>query len=295
MGFDIRNIPAVIQGTESQPGRYGASAHEQYMGYLNAAKNELYCTGDPGPLTDLSQSAIRYTPEGTIAKGQVSEASLKNALGYASADIEEFDKDGDHALSQREVLDTFISPYKPQLAELAQACQNPYASNEEKANASYYRSMIIQFAMSKASNYMDSVDTTDGETGCKDGKITADEAAAKLLFDDTSKQMFEDNSESYQRLLDCFQANGNKGPSFAELQEQIQQAIACNNSNEQLKLDGMITTGEQTIGDILTDAPVPTNLIVSGIHEKLKLKQKLADYGPFGKKEPKTPPKNIYL
>ena len=67
------------------------------------------------------------------------------------------------------------------------------------------------------------MDTPDLPTGERTGEITADKLAAKILFDDTAQQMFEDNPEAYKTIIDALQAKTDyTGPSFDQLQEKNQ-------------------------------------------------------------------------
>ncbi|HEY9745946.1 MAG TPA: hypothetical protein V6C99_06995, partial [Oculatellaceae cyanobacterium] len=242
MSFDVRNIPSVIQGVERGPVVYGRSAHAQYMGYLNAAQDEFVRSGDLTPVERLNQAAIRYTPEGTIAEGAVTEEAIQNALGYAAANIQRFDLNGDRALDRFEVLYTFLAPAQAQLNKLAQTLADPNASQEAKEEAAQYQNLILNYSMMQAANYIASIDVADPSTGQRDGKITADEAAAKLLFDDNAKQMFEGNAIAYKTIIDGLQAKTDyAGPSFEQLQQRVQGIVG--QSNSPFRLDGMLTTG----------------------------------------------------
>jgi len=218
MSFNIQNIPAVIQGTVPQPILYGKSAHAQCMDYLNAAQDYFRRTGDLSPVDQLNQTSIRYTPEGTIAKGAVTEEALQNALGYSAADIAQLDQHGDQALNRQELFQSILTPAQNQLDTLEQTLQDPSASEAEKTAALEYKNLILNYTLLSAANYLASVDTPNSDTGQRDGLITADEAAAKLLFDDSAKQMFEDNQEAYQTIIGGLQTKTDcAGPSFEQL------------------------------------------------------------------------------
>lgn len=281
MSFDIRNIPSVIQGTVPQPVLYGKSAHAQFMGYSNAVQDHYHRTGDSEPLDRLCQASIRYTPEGTIARGAVTEEALQNALGYAAADIKHFDSDGDHALSRKELRQVFFAPIESQLITLGQMLASPQISEADKVAVSQYRDALEQYAAITAANYMAAVDTRDPLTGKGDGLITADEVAAKLLFDDSARQMFEDNQEAYETILNGLEEKTDYGgPSFEQLQQAVGE-ITQSAQGSPFRMDGQITAGEQELGEILTDAPIPTNQIISQIHQTLQLKERLAQNNPF--------------
>jgi hypothetical protein len=275
MNFDVGNIPPVIQGTASRPGKYGRSAYAQYTGYQNAVQDHYIRTGDIGPLEQLNQSSIRYTPDGTIAKGAVSKASLKNALGYATADIRRFDENRDGALDKREMLKMFLSSAQPKLDQLERVLRSP-APQEERLEAFKYKDLIINYSAHQAANYISSIDVADPATGQRDGKITADEAAAKLLFDDSAKQMFEDNQVAYQTIIGGLKSKTDyDGPSFEQLQQKVQGMVGNAGPNSPFLMDGQLTAGERDIADALTAAPIATNQIVSQIHDTLKLKERL--------------------
>lgn len=281
MGIDVNHIPGVIQGTVPQPGRYGASAHSQYMDYLYATESHFNRTGDIEPLEKLNQASVRYTPSDTIKTGAVTEEAIQNALGYAQADIQTFDWDRDQALNRQEVLTAFLAPSISQLKALQRTISDPRRAQADRVNAFQHRNLILWFTASKAANYMASVDTPNPHTGQRDGVITADEAAAKLLFDDSAKQMFTDNQQAYKTILDGLKSKTRyDGPSFEQLQQQVGEAVNRNPASA-FQLDGQATVGERDIADILTAAPIPTNQVVSQIHDTLHLKQRLAPRSPF--------------
>jgi hypothetical protein len=280
MSFDIQNIPSVIQGTASQPGLYGKTAHQQNLGYFKAVQDDFIRTKNFEPLEKLNNASIRYSPEGTMARGAITEEGIQNAFGYAAADIQEYDEDGDQALSKQEVLKAFISPAQSQLDQLEGVLLNPDATQEEREEANSYRSLIINVTGLKAANYIKSVDTPDAE-GQRDEKIAVDEAAAKLLFDDTAKQMFTDNQQAYKTIIDGLQNKTQyDGPSFEQLEHAVNQVVD-NNPDPPYEMDGQLTSGERDIADILTAAPIPTNQIVSQIHQTLDLKTRAEQYTPF--------------
>jgi hypothetical protein len=280
MSFDI-NIPSVIQGTVPQPIMYGRSACAQYMSYLKAVQDHYNQTGDNTPLDQLCLASVRYTPEGTISKGMTTEEAIQNALGYAAADIQQFDSNGDRALNRQELRQIFLAPFQSKLDALSQILQSPQVTEADKQTVSQLQDELINIAATSAANYMAAVDTPDPVTGQPDGLITADEAAAKLLFDDGAKQMFEDNKEAYQTIIDGLQAKTDyDGPSFEQLQQTVN-AITASNPNSPFLLDGQLTAGEQELGDVLNSVPIPTNQIISQIHQSLRLKERLAEINPF--------------
>ena len=145
MNFDIHNIPPVIQGTAPQPVQYGKSAHAQYRGYFKAVEDEFVRHHNAVPLEQLTQASIRYTPEGTIAKGQVTEEAIDNALGYAAADIEAFDQNGDQALDRQEVLSSMLQPFQMELDRTEHTLTSEEATTQEKEEAQQYRDLDPEF------------------------------------------------------------------------------------------------------------------------------------------------------
>lgn len=276
MTFNINNIPSVIQGTDMRPYFYGKTAQEQQQGYLQAVQT-AFQNGNQAPLDTFTQSSTRFTPEGTLSKGALTEESIQNALGFAKAEIKQYDEDGDGALSKQEVLKIYLSPFEAELNKTASIMQNTQQGSAEYNQAESLHNLYFNFAINKAANYLSSVDVRDPNTGVGDQVITADESAAKLLFDDAAKQMFEDNSSAYQTIMDALQSKAPDyaGPSFAQLQEQVQTTVG-NHPNSPFVQDGQVSAGESELGDLLTAAPIPTNEIVSSIHQTLNLKERAA-------------------
>jgi hypothetical protein len=284
MPFDLSQIPATVAGTEPQPKLYGRSANQRYYDLTQAAQDEFRRTGNGDPLEKINQASVRYTPEGSIAKGNVTGAALDNALGYAEADITHFDKDGDGAIDTSELAAVYVQPFADKLTQLKNRygllAEDPQATLEQKqAILNEFHTVETvgnYYASVKAANFFKSVDVRDA-SGQSDGKLTADELAAKVLFDDAVLDMFQDNHESYETLMNALEAKtDDDGPSIQALDAKIA-AILAKEHTHPLAMDGQITADEGDIADALVDdAPIPTNQIVSAIHEGLDLKNRAA-------------------
>jgi hypothetical protein len=281
MPFDLNQIPNTVSGTEPQPKLYGKSANQRYFDLTRQAADEFQRSGDAEPLEKVNRASVRYTPKGTIAKGQVTEEAIENAIGYAEGDIEQVDKDADGALSKGEVADFYMQPFVEQLNKL----KNTYRELEQDPNATLQQKQQVleafeqmermaKLAIIKAGNVVAATDVPD-ENGLCDGKLTADELAAKTLFDDAALDMFTDNRASYQSLINALQnkTDDYAGPSFQQLEDRI--AEIQHQSQRRMAMDGKITEGERNIADALVDAPIPTNQIIRAIHEGLDLRTRV--------------------
>lgn len=282
MSFDLNQVPHTIAGTEPQPKLYGKSANQRYFDFNRQAADEFQRTGNTEAIEKVRQASVRYTPKGTLAKGQVTDEAVENAVGYAQGEIEHLDRDGDGALNQKEVVGFFLEPFITQLnqliAEYQTLAQDPNATREQKqALIARFQQVeeVTMLALAKASNIFASTDIPD-ENGRRDGKLTADEVAAKTLFDDAANDMFEDNKAAYQTITNALQSKpGYDGPSFESLEQRIA-AIQQKAQRHRMAMDGRITQGERDIADTLVDAPIPTNQVVKAIHNELHLKARVA-------------------
>lgn len=258
-------IPTSIRGRQTEKaGSYGESANRAYRASLKQAEDEFVRTGNAQALEAVNKASVRYAPKGAIAKSNITRVGLENAVGYAKADIAVNDKDGDGAINLDELKHACHESCGHQLDKLNEILTSDTASDAEKQDAAEHAALIVQTTVLSAANLMASVDVNGDE------KITADEMAAKILFDDTALQMFEDNAEQYRFLIDALQAQSDYGgPSFEDLKARVEFIRAAN--PKQMKLDGKITGGEREIADALTAAPVATNEIVKAIHGALDL------------------------
>lgn len=271
------NVP-VIQGYDPRPGAYGQSANQLVTYYNAVAQDEFVRTGSARTAQALNTASIRYTPEGTAAKGNITNEAVENALGYAASDIRAFDRNGDMALDRREVHAAFMAPAMPKILQLGLIARHPQVPPQMRYTAAYQQMALMHAITGKTANYIASVDVADAN-GFRDQRISAGEAAAKLLFDDTALQMFNDNAVAYQTVLNGLQQKTDyTGPSFDQLNRHINGIAQQNPFQTPFTLDGQLTAAERAIGDALTDAPIPTNQVVSQIHQSLNLDQRAAQY-----------------
>ena len=289
MPLDIPNVVAGTATSGSEPGAYGQSACQKYYDFTQQAKDVYQATGNRKPIEAVANASIRYTPTGTTGKGRNTVEAVNNAFGYAKADIQQQDRDGDGAISRDELKATFKQPFideTERLTKLGAAVQaNPTIAQARKAqvltaidNRCQDITTEAKAAQIKAANFFAAVDVKDAQ-GKSDGKLTADELAAKVLFDDAAVDMFNDNQESYKTLINGLEQKTDYtehgGPSFETLKSQIDTIQQNPKDKEQpLAQDGQITVDERDIADHLVDAPIPTNQIISAIHETLDLKSR---------------------
>ncbi len=291
MPLDIPNVVAGTATSGSEPGAYGQSACKKYYDFTQQAKDVYQTTGKPEPLAAVANASIRYTPTGTTAKGRNTLEAVNNAIGYAKADIQKQDLDGDGAISRDELKTNFKQPFIDKIEHLtkldAAVQADPTIAQARKAqvltaidNRCQDITTEANEAQVKAANFFAAVDVKDAQ-GSSDGKLTADEMAAKLLFDDAAVDMFNDHQESYQTIINGLEQKTDYtehgGPSFETLKSQID-TIQQNPKDKQQPLaqDGQITVDERDIADHLVDAPIPTNQIISTIHSALDLKNRVS-------------------
>lgn len=273
------HIPNIITGTMPGPGNYGRSASQNYYNLAEQVKDELHRTHDKSLVDRFVQTTIRYTPEGTIGQHHVNDDAVRNALGYAQEEIRYFDRDGDHGLSQTELVRMFMQPFLAKIAQLQTTVLNgnPPISDEQRQQAQLEVAMLKTkgdvVATTTAANLFQSVDVRD-DNGQSDGKLTADELAAKTLFDDAALQMFKTHQVSYKQAIAEKQANEGFDSSFQDLKNSVN-LIESRQHSQPLVQDGQITSGEAEIAELLTLVPIPTNQIISNLHHELGLKARV--------------------
>ena len=294
MTFTVNHIPQCITGTDPRPPLYGQTARQWYGELMQQAKDEFVRSGNREPLDKLANATIRYTPSGTISKQGITETAINNALGYAKEDIKAIDQDGDGAVSLQELANSnkqTIVDGMSRLAQQYQAIEKSDASPEAKqqALASYTNQLNAlqnQYANSlkDAVNYFKAVDTK-GPGGQTDNKLTADEVAAKLLFDDAAPELFSnpENQGVYQYLIHELQSSPQlqtpdtqyTGPNFETLKHNIDQIEQKpRGMGETLEKDGQITQDKRDIANELTAVPIVTNQFISSIHSSLQLRER---------------------
>ena len=308
MAFSVNSIPQTITGSDPRPGFYGQSSKAWHSDLLKQSQDHFQRTGDNVPVVKLDAATIRYTPEGTIQPGQLSEEAITNALAYAQQDIKDYAAPGQDGLTLQQVGNIYKQPFIKGMQRLLNQYkaveQDPTPGVKEQALAQTQAKFneleqLSDQAQKQAANFFASVDVKDAN-GQSDGKITADEIAAKTLFDDTASQMFDSNQASYQQIINALQTNPSlnndpnaryEGPSFEELKNNIntiqQKPWAA---HQPLAQDGQISTGEREISQNLESVPLVTNQVVSSIHRKLDLKNRLNALSPQLGAPPLQPP-----
>lgn len=299
MTFTVNSIPQTITGSDPRPTWYGKTARENHTALTQQASDEFQRTGDNAPQEKLDKTTIRYTPAGTIAKDGITNDAINNAIGYAKKDIEIATNGTDTGISPEQLADRYKQPTIQGMKRLKDQYKqlelNPSADQATKAaafaqiNQKYVElTKDAEAEQVKAANFFAATDVKDAN-GQSDGKITADELAAKLLFDDSSSSMFNDNQVAYKTVLDGLQAksaalgeNAYTGPSFQKLQQDVSAIQNRQRPVDQpLEKDGQITSDEKDISEELVKAPIPTNQIVSSIHQTLNLKQRVDAQNAF--------------
>jgi hypothetical protein len=271
-------IPDVITGTEQQPRLYGKSASERFYDLEKQAMDEFISSGNKAPMAQLGRAALRYTPEDPVTDGHISDEAAENAIGSAQASIAKFDRDGDHALSRQEVADIFMQPYLEKINQLQRALRinGPMIPKAEKetiqTDIAKLKNDGDKVVNRNAGNLFQSVDVRDAN-GQSDDKLTADELAAKVLFDDAALQMFQNNQTAFK---DHISENKAMFPwdSFKDLQNSVM-AIAQRPHEHPLAQDGLLTPAEGDVSHLLIKVPIPTNKIISAIHQQAGLKDRL--------------------
>jgi hypothetical protein len=93
-----------VSGVSPTPGAFGKQAHRQYVDLTLQAKDTFERTGNRKALKQVAKVPIRYTSSQTVQPNAISREGIQNAVGYAHADIEHSDHDGDHLLTYTTII-----------------------------------------------------------------------------------------------------------------------------------------------------------------------------------------------